>query len=72
MVETITNTYYMKRILTTLAAAAVCSVCFGQTFSFELNGKKKEYKVADKAYVDKSGLKVECTRTPHEEFGVEE
>jgi len=62
----------MRKFVTTLAALSVCVGAFAQTFSFELDGKKKEYKVATKSYTDKSGLKVECTKTVHEDFGVEE
>jgi len=58
--------------VTAIMAVLLCTAGFAQTFSFELNGKKKEYKVGTKAYTDKSGLKVECVKTVHDDYGVEE
>lgn len=63
----------MKKLLITLAAIAISASCFAQTFSFALDGKNREFNVnKTKTWTDKSGLKVECTKTFHDDFGVEE
>ncbi len=62
----------MRRILLTFVTAILCTSGFAQTFSFKLDGKKKEYKVGSDTYKDISGLTVECDKTVYPEFGVEE